>query len=75
MRIQNAETYHPRATDEDIVAELFHQFWFEWGARLCDAAVGAALRRHHRQMRSAVADQIRQQRDHAARLKRSSEGS
>jgi hypothetical protein len=29
---------HPRATDEDIVEELFHQFWFEWGAQLGNAA-------------------------------------
>jgi hypothetical protein len=35
-----------------------------------DAAVAAALRRHHAQMRRAVASQIRQQRDHERRLKR-----
>jgi hypothetical protein len=83
--------HHPTATDEDIVEELFHQFWFEWGARLCDAeffarnisplvarysreAVDRALKLHHRQMRSAVAFQIRQQRAYATRLKRSAEG-
>jgi hypothetical protein len=79
------------ATDDDIVEELFHQFWFEWGAQLGDAeffarnipplvaafghdAVDRALKLHHRQMRSATAFQIRQQRTYATRLKRSADG-
>jgi hypothetical protein len=79
------------ATADDIVDEIFHQLWFEFGARLGDFAfyalhiprleaefgsdaVGRALRLHHRQMRRAVSDQIRQQRTYAARLRRSSEG-
>jgi hypothetical protein len=77
----------PAATDADVVAEIFHQLWFEWGARLGDfefyarhiprlqaaygdAAVAAALRRHHAQMRRSVSDEIRQQRTYATRLKR-----
>jgi hypothetical protein len=35
-----------------------------------DDAVAAALRQHHAHMRRSVSDQIRRQRDHAARLKR-----
>jgi hypothetical protein len=80
--------HRPRATDEDVIAEIAHQFWCVWGARLCDyaffsrnipplearyghAAVAAALKRHHAQMRREVSEQIRRQRDHARRLKRS----
>jgi hypothetical protein len=37
-------------------------------------AVDRALKRHHRQIRSAASSQIRVLRQHAARLKRSSEG-
>jgi hypothetical protein len=79
--------HRPTATDEDVVDEIFHQLWFEFGAQLGDYAffsrnipplvaayghdaVAAALRRHHAQIRSAASDQIRQLRQHAARLKR-----
>jgi hypothetical protein len=71
----------------DVVEEIFHELWFEMGARLGDyefysrhigrlqaefgdAAVAAALRLHHAQMRRAVSSQIRQQQAYAARLKR-----
>jgi hypothetical protein len=27
---------HPRATDEDIVEEIFRLLWFEFGAQLCN---------------------------------------